>query len=169
MSSVATVTDEFTALVDALRAYAQAAYDGVEGNARPQWFQPTGEAGDAIDLRDPASIAAAFNRQTLHDQMLSIVGQLETEDGPVSALEPANVQPSKPRGTVADLAVLQSQLEFLQAVERSYFSATLPYCRAAAHAAARQEAHAVSGGVLDRGIADYVANLKLAASAAGGN
>jgi hypothetical protein len=164
VSSKSEVIAEFTALVDAVRTYAQAAYDSSEGTARPQWFVP---AGEDVDLRDPASIAAAFDRQPLHDQMLKIVGQLPDGDT-VSALAPENVQPSKLTGSVADLAVIQSQLEFFQAVERAYFSATMPYCRAAAHAAARDEAHAVDGGVLDRGLVNYIANLKLAASAAGG-
>ena len=171
MSSLSELTEDFSNLVKALREYTQSAHDGLEWQAPPEWFVPglaTAEEGEppptsTIDLRDPASIAAVFDRAAIHDLMLKILKQEEAEDdAPADALEPENTgpQPSVPRGAAMDLAVIQSQLEFTQALERSYFCATMGYCRAAAHASARHEAHAVDGGVLDRGIETAVANMK---------
>lgn len=168
MSSLSEITATFTDLVKAVQAYEQAAFDGLNATATTEWFSPPA-GNDPLELRDPDSIAKAFDRQEVHDLMLKILHQetAATDDGPADALQPANVQPTAMQGTVMDLAVIQSQLEFIQAVERCYFNATMGYCRAAAHASARHEGHAVAGGVLDRGVAAYVSNLKRAASARG--
>jgi hypothetical protein len=149
MSSVSKITAAFSELVSALRTHQQATFDALENAGTGDWFDPG--ADDPIDLRDPASIAAAFDRSEVSDLLVGLLA------APAAATQGSGA--SVPRGAVMDLAAIQSQLEFMQAVERCYMSATMNPLRATAHAAARDEAHAVAGGVLDRGIAAYAADL----------
>jgi hypothetical protein len=154
MSSMSEITVAFSQLVEAMQRHRRSAFVSAEGTAPYEWFEPTDPA--LLDLRKPATIADAFAR----DQVADLLAKILTQTSGSSA------KGSVPQGTAMDLAVIHAQLEFLQAAERCYTSATLDPCRAAAHASARYEAHSVDGGVLDRGISAYVADLKKRAAGA---